>query len=113
MLSCVDESSAIRSFGYFAVRMGMNADRSSMQSGQSWPTEALMFHEVNQTLRRLSRRGLSIKGLYEHCRRHVEPLRQGTDLPDVQFPLAAEDFGHNSLGADLGQVGLGQAVLLH
>jgi hypothetical protein len=51
--------------------------------------------------------------LDEHRWRHMKPLRQRTNLPEIQFAFATEHIRNDTLRSDLWQVGLGQAMLFH
>ena len=50
---------------------------------------------------------------HEHICRQAESSGQSADLPNVQFPPAAQHVGHNALRADLWQIGLAKPVFGH
>lgn len=49
----------------------------------------------------------------ERCRRDAEPLAQRTHLANVELALASQDFRYNALAANLREIALLEAVLLH
>ena len=49
----------------------------------------------------------------ERRRRDVKPRGKFFDLMYVEFALSAQHFRYYALAADLGEIGLRQAVLLH
>ena len=56
---------------------------------------------------------IRVATFYESISANMEALDQGCNLACVERPAARQNLGNHALATHLGQVGLGQCVLVH
>ena len=61
----------------------------------------------------LARRRQSVLASDEGRRRNAKAFTESTDLTNIEFPIARQNFGNHALAANLAQIGLLETVLLH